>query len=290
MMGWFVLSVCPIAFSFVVLLLVMIGHAQIKSGGSRLKRSFQALARKYHGYVQSRGMFGAPVVHFRHGSSHVAIRSVRAGGIEMMQYTFIWPDRDLRLEMSSNERQVRVAGPLLPEFLPQTGPAQDPSMFVRGAPEQSVARLLSSGVQWQMNCLYHLLQKSDVHLTINEGIFSLRKLGSYRLFTDVDELTRVALELHDQALLTRSVGIEFLSTDTVLPIAVAGAKCQICWESLGADHVICRTCKTPHHRDCWTYAGCCSVFACRDTRYLIPVAGADLTRNDSELPPFRKPR
>lgn len=294
MRGLFVLgAVCPIAFLAALSILFLFGRVQIKNGGSRLlKRSFHALARKYHGHIQSHGLFRTPAVHFRHVASHVVVRAVSTGGTEALQFSFIWPDRDLRIVIGCDESGVRAAAALLPEVPVKPAGDGQSFFFVRGAPEGSVARFLSSGVQWKLNCLYHLVRKSQVDLTIRSGVFHLRKSGAYRTFPDIEELTRVALELHDQALLTRSVGIEFLGADSVLPISLAAAKCQVCGEALGADHVICRTCKTPHHHDCWNYAGCCSVFACRDTRYLIPVADAssNAEQNAPTISPFRKPR
>ncbi len=39
--------------------------------------------------------------------------------------------------------------------------------------------------------------------------------------------------------------------------------CQVCGEGLGDRRVVCARCLTPHHEDCWTYVGTCSVYACR---------------------------
>ena len=38
--------------------------------------------------------------------------------------------------------------------------------------------------------------------------------------------------------------------------------CQICGDSITVDVVFCRSCKTPHHQDCWQYYGGCSVYGC----------------------------
>jgi hypothetical protein len=39
--------------------------------------------------------------------------------------------------------------------------------------------------------------------------------------------------------------------------------CQVCSAALHAPTKRCRSCKTPHHADCWTYLGKCSTFGCR---------------------------
>jgi len=46
--------------------------------------------------------------------------------------------------------------------------------------------------------------------------------------------------------------------------------CQICGEQITKEIVYCRSCKTPHHLDCWKYYGACSTYACGATRYVVP--------------------
>jgi hypothetical protein len=59
------------------------------------------------------------------------------------------------------------------------------------------------------------------------------------------------------------VTIERVSTSTL-----AESSCQVCGGSLGQGAVVyCVRCATPHHDDCWAYAGQCSTFACRERRF-----------------------
>lgn len=49
---------------------------------------------------------------------------------------------------------------------------------------------------------------------------------------------------------------------------LAESKCQVCDSGLGQGSVVyCVRCATPHHDECWTYAGQCSTFACRERRF-----------------------
>ncbi len=42
-----------------------------------------------------------------------------------------------------------------------------------------------------------------------------------------------------------------------------GLVCQVCGEGVGEREIVkCEKCETPHHRDCWDYAGQCSTFGC----------------------------
>jgi hypothetical protein len=44
------------------------------------------------------------------------------------------------------------------------------------------------------------------------------------------------------------------------------ARDPVCSEVL-VTMVVCNRCRTPHHEDCWTYYGGCSVYGCRETAY-----------------------
>jgi ribosomal protein L40E len=48
------------------------------------------------------------------------------------------------------------------------------------------------------------------------------------------------------------------------------AVCRVCGTSIDGDVVLCRRCHTPHHHDCWHYAGRCSTYACGERRYIKP--------------------
>lgn len=44
--------------------------------------------------------------------------------------------------------------------------------------------------------------------------------------------------------------------------------CQVCGDPLQSGRIVwCQDCGTPHHHDCWTFAGQCSTFACGCPRF-----------------------
>jgi hypothetical protein len=53
-----------------------------------------------------------------------------------------------------------------------------------------------------------------------------------------------------------------------LAIESLDASCRVCGDPIGQDVVYCGTCKTPHHYDCWTYNGACSIYGCGGKSYL----------------------
>lgn len=43
-------------------------------------------------------------------------------------------------------------------------------------------------------------------------------------------------------------------------------QCQVCGGGMEEGVVLCSDCRTPHHRECWSYAGGCSTYACGGRR------------------------
>ncbi|MBI4867952.1 MAG: hypothetical protein HY816_13490 [Candidatus Wallbacteria bacterium] len=56
---------------------------------------------------------------------------------------------------------------------------------------------------------------------------------------------------------------------------MTAALCQVCGESVEDDRIYCGQCHAPHHRDCWSFNGGCSIFACggKSARASVPHAG-----------------
>lgn len=47
-------------------------------------------------------------------------------------------------------------------------------------------------------------------------------------------------------------------------IAIEGEiRCKVCGQAIAGRCVVCAACETPHHQDCWSYSGGCSVYGCR---------------------------
>lgn len=48
----------------------------------------------------------------------------------------------------------------------------------------------------------------------------------------------------------------------ITPSTTVRAACQVCGDRLFVNVVACMACETPHHADCFAYAGCCSTYGC----------------------------
>jgi hypothetical protein len=49
----------------------------------------------------------------------------------------------------------------------------------------------------------------------------------------------------------------------------AKPRCPMCAGEVSDRRVACRRCRTSHHRECWEYAGGCSMFACGESRFSL---------------------
>lgn len=78
--------------------------------------------------------------------------------------------------------------------------------------------------------------------------------------------------------------IEFVAAPIRLTRTAAhGARCPVCADGLDASPVVCASCETPHHAECFRWNGACGRYACLavvaclpGARKLTPVGGGTL--------------
>ncbi len=242
------------------------------------RRAFRMLAQRYRGSYQQGGLFGRPCVRFWYGRTNVQIRtSKRRNWGVITQAVLEWPDAKTNLEILFDPHASHQDRQFDKRIL--VGHAGfDTRYIVRGSSDEEVIGLLSDGVRWQIDRLSHFDDGSELFIAVKNGRMTIEKNAFFRREDDVDEFTRLALELFDQAMLTRSEGIEFLHQDEAK--VLDDPACPVCGEAIQSDMVFCRRCLTPHHAECWTYIGSCSTFACQETRYVTPKVAETAPRQD----------
>jgi len=91
-----------------------------------------------------------------------------------------------------------------------------------------------------------------------EALASARELAAFvRVGLGLLEQTREALESRD--------AVQYFDA----PAPDTKSNCPVCAAAVEDRRVVCRRCKTPHHRECWEYARGCSMFACGESRFSI---------------------
>jgi hypothetical protein len=261
---------------FVVLVVVVTAvvavAAAAQSRADRWNRGYQAVAHRFGGTCMNAGWFGRPSVRFRYGATHALLNTYKAGASHYTQVVINWPDPNLRLEVYA---QPAPAG--LPEHDPGSVREFFLRYFISGPDPDANLAFLSDGVRWQIERLRQVAGSDEVYVSVYRGRLLVRKRVLLRQYSDLEEFTQVALELYDQAMLTRSTGIEFVQEATARTIE--DAVCRVCGDAIVTDMVFCRRCKTPHHLECWQYYGACAVYGCQETRWVAPrAAGPSASR------------
>jgi hypothetical protein len=245
--------------------------SQAQSGADRWRRAFQLLARKYGGRHVSGGWLGRQSVHFRHGGTTVQVDQFSAGRPKRryLQVHIGFPDPQLRCEAFPRRPGLRE-NPFRGMNDVATGAGSfDSEYIVRGESSEEVRRFFSDGVQLQMNRIRYVLGNDDVYVSAQRGRLLVKKeFPRHGGVEHIEDLVDWSLELYDQAMLTRSGSIEFVHRQTLETIDQC--VCKVCGDELRDDVVLCRRCKTPHHRDCWLYYGACSTYGCREPEFMVP--------------------
>jgi hypothetical protein len=233
-------------------------------------RAYRAIARRYGGRYESRGLVDPPTVSFGHNGAGVRVGLapvipgqssgprtrvvVRFGRGLPLRLELIPTSRPQPPQAPKGTRPVRIGEPLFDRA--HVVQANDPDM--------ARAFLSDEAVQTSLHTLRSLAPGA-------QGAGMLVSVSPERLLVQVDRdlgratplldaAVRCALDLHDR--LTRSVEAR-VSAGVADPDDADGPPaCKVCGVAIEGDHVICSTCRTPFHRDCWGFVGGCSTFGC----------------------------
>ncbi len=276
---------CFVALLIFAFIAILVSGLGLGLGPQNPGRAYQSLVRRFGGTFQRGGILRRPSVRFRYGPTWVTISpGPNRGHQKTTQAHLYWPDArtDLRVESLATWNRSTLSD--IPGDIEVGDEQFDHRFRVSGSRPNDVRRLLSDGVRWQINKLCQFFDHPFISVAVRNGRMIIEKPVAFRRGEDLEEFAQLCLELFDQAMLTRSEGIEFLGrSDEAQPIE--DPVCQICGEEITSDMVFCRRCRTPHHLDCWQYNGACSTYGCRETRYAVPTLAQRVSRPDSDDEP-----
>lgn len=267
-----------VVFVTVVLILLVTGQARASSRNE----TYRELARRYQGRFEAGGWFSKARVHFRHQGVGVTIDVVSAGDEHQTTYTrasFKWHYQTARVEVYPAGIWLRLGTMLGRENLTLGDPLFDSCFLVKSDDPPAARSLLNPLVRLAIERLYQLLGNRDIYIQFAQGTLQIKKRSLISSLQPLDEFVRRSIELYDQAVATFAVGIEFVA-NTEPPKADETA-CQICGDPIITDVVVCRSCRTPHHEDCWQYNGACSTYGCQEKRYYRPSSAGRRVSNRS---------
>lgn len=254
---------------------------------SARRRNYQHLAKQFSGVYVSGGLFGAPTMRMRYGETTAFLTETSARGPyrgRCTQMQMNWIDARFRIEVRMKDGTPRpVAFKGLRDI--SLGVDEfDRKFLIRGEDETEARQFLSEGVRWQIERLAQVVATDELYIFVSNGRIFVQKPRLIRKYADLHDFVQRSLELYDQAMITRAVGIEFVQSEHAQTLD--NVVCKICGEGIEIDLVFCQRCKTPHHGECWQYARCCSVYGCGETVYQRPQAAARVPapRVDSNAP------
>ncbi len=256
----------------------------------RFIESYRLLAQRFRGTLHRPGWHGMPRVVFSYRSACVTVEALARSPQDLgpgpaIRIHLPWPESAARFEVRHPPRQPHAAldDGLLPAP-PATGEFNR-RCSVRGTDPQAVAEFFSEVICWHVERLRTQPAVSPLCLQVGRGAMAITKVLAVHHGAELIQVVEAALDLYDQALLTRTRGITFLEQQSAQ--VLEQAICRVCGEEIREGLVFCRRCKTPHHRECWQYIGRCSVFACGETLFREPqvaerVPGDTGTRRSSD--------
>ena len=151
----------------------------------------------------------------------------------------------------------------------QTGDAEFDDLFVvQGGDEDTIRHLLNDQVRGQLKELYRLLRSNEIGVTCSGGNIIVTKSLMMSTTDMLEVFVEMTLKLYDQLRQAAVEGIDFDAE--AITVQARGAVCQVCGDDIDTPPVFCRSCKTPHHQDCWEYYGACSTYGCGQKRYIRP--------------------
>ncbi len=263
--------------AFIAFLAIRHNQYQTKA----LNDAYARVASRLGGSLLPGSWLSHPQIRFRAAGGAAKIDVYSTGGKHPKLYTQLhlpWHDRDLRCEVYPLRFLHGVGKMFGMEDIPIGSPAFDERYIIRGNSEVEIRRLLSGSVQHAIDELRNFLGNNDIYVSIRGGRLLIKKYSLIRDRASLDRLVRLGLQLHEAASHTNSEGIDFVDgDDREAALSLTAAICQVCGDEISDDDtpdvVFCRSCKTPHHRDCWQYYGNCSTYGCGQKRFLVAKQG-----------------
>jgi hypothetical protein len=236
-------------------------------------RAYRQIASRYAGRYENRGMSDPPTVSFSHHGSTVRVGlAPQVPGQPTSPRTRVVArfaqGLPFRMELAPAIRPAPAQPPKGTRPV-RVGDAEFDRAFVVQANDPEMARgFLNAKVRWAVEGLLRLAPSGGMLVSINPERMLVQVDRNLGVSGDLlGDAVREALVVHDGLISgvaeRLGQGVEIVEAGTV-PDDAGPPLCKVCGEAIdGQPRMICLTCKTPHHRDCWEFVGGCSIFGCK---------------------------
>jgi hypothetical protein len=234
-----------------------------------LRQAFVAVARWYHGRYTRDSFWSHPKLVIPYGETTIEITPGHWHGRRSMDATMDWPDPVTNVYVASNSMNRTVLRTLAgDQNIVPLGEREFERSFTAYSEDPAAARaVLTGGVRSSITMLGRI-RGGPVSVLISDGKLMVQKMAALDQPSELSAFVRHTMDLYDQAMLSRSVGIQFVEHTQLQTIE--DARCPVCGDTILEDLVFCGRCKTPHHRECWNYCGKCATYGCGETEFTVP--------------------
>lgn len=232
-----------------------------------VSQAFATVARWFHGRIERASYFASPVVRIPYNHTELELStSVAENGRRCTEVAMDWPEFDTHVRILSQSMSQKWMGG--PQGKVKLGEPEFERQFVVTSDDANAARTLVTGGVRSAAVMLSRIHGGAIDVRFGGGRLLVQKLSVLDQASELSALVRHAMELFDQAMLSRTVGIEFV--EQLQLQSIDDAKCPVCCDDIAEDLVFCGRCKTPHHRECWIYSGKCSTYGCGETQFVVP--------------------
>ena len=267
-------------FFFLLAALVLYGMVRGGVGLSSLllvgrHAAYRHLAAEHGGRYEPRGLADPPTVSFQRGGA-----TVRVGLAPQMPGQPSPPRTRVvirfgqgipfRMELAPTTRPLPPQAPKGTRAV-RVGDAPFDRAFHIQANDPEMARdFLTAPVRWAVDELARLGPIGGMLVSINPERMLVqvdRNLG--QSIAGLSAVVRESLAIHDglrAGVMARlGEGVAIVAAGAPAAEDAGPPVCKVCGEAIVGDDpwVVCTTCQTPHHRDCWEFIGTCSIFGCQ---------------------------
>ena len=237
-------------------------------------RAYRQLAARYHGRYETRGLSDPPTVSFTHNGAMVRVGLAptiqgQPGQIPRTRVVARFSTGiPFRMELAPTARPAPPQSPRSTRPV-TTGDKEFDSGYVVRANDVEMSRdFLNWATRAAVDGLHRLVHRGGMLVSINPERMLVqvdRNLGANGEY--LAWVVEQALALHDRLVdsVTRRMGEGVEIVDDAEPWQEdhGPPMCKVCGEPIDeSEIVVCSSCNTPHHRDCWEYVGSCSIYGC----------------------------
>lgn len=263
------------ALGVVVLILYLVIRLASTAGawvsGNRF-RAYRQLAARYQGKYESRGLSDPPTVSFSYNGSNIRVGLAPqiAGQPPNPRTRVVARFRrgiPFRLELAPVSRPVPAQSPKGTRPVRIGDQEFDRGFVIQANDPEMAGEFLSPSVRWSIGNLQRLAPPSGMLISINPERLLVQVDRNLGLHPDsLHQAVREALVILDglqQGVAARlSQGVSIVAVGTAETAESGPPICKVCGEPIAAPVVLCASCRTPHHRDCWEFVGSCSIYGC----------------------------